>query len=150
MESHVKKNEIEKKSSTWWPNVKDEKGLKDAIHCGVGAALWLTVSYILGTIFLVYTGESLFTGSASSEEQIGIFIVNIIAIILSLFLAWRIWKNAGYISSIILLLWVITEVSYKFVLAPGKGIILSVILLLFAIHGLRGTIKNRFGGGSYL
>ena len=150
MESSDNEEKSKKKSNSWWPNVKDEKGLKDAIHCGVGVALWLTVSYIFTTGYLIYTGEALFTGSATSEEQIGIFITNTIAILLSLFLAWHIWKKAGYISAIILLLWVISEVGYKFVLAPGKGIIISIIMLLLAIHGVRGTIKNRFDGGNYL
>ena len=139
-----------KKSNSWWPNVNEEKGLKDAIHGGVGVAIWLTVSYLFTTGYLIYTGEGLFTGSATQEEQVGIFIVNTFAILLSLFLAWRIWKKAGYISAIILLLWVISEVGYKFVLAPGQGIIIGIIMLLFAIHGVRGTIKNRFGGGNYL
>lgn len=136
-------NREKKKRNVWWPDVNDEKGLKDAINCGAGVAVWIAISYLFVSIYLFYTGEGFFSGKLTAEEQTVTTIVNIFAILLALFLSWRIWKKSGYISAIIVLVWVVIEVSVKAVEAPGKGIIVSIIMLFLAVHGVRGTLANR-------
>lgn len=106
-------------------------------YCGVGVAAWFVISNLILIIVRAYFDGIFSAGSA-------------FVIALALFLGWRIWKKAGYISSILLLIWVVIEAGFKLIVRPGGGIVISIIMLICAIHGVRGTLKNRFGNGNYL
>jgi hypothetical protein len=127
----------------FWPDVNDEKGLKFAINCGAVVGLWFAISYVVSATFVFYTGKALFTGEVAPAEQVITLIVDAILVTVALILGWRIWKRAGHISAIVILIWSVAEVATKAYYAPGKGIIASLIILVLAINGVRGTLAKR-------
>jgi hypothetical protein len=127
----------------FWPDVNDEKGLRYAINSGAIVGLWIAISYVVGAAFIFFTGKAMFTDEVAPDQQIISIIVDAILVTLALILGWRIWKKAGHISAIIILLWSITEAASKAYVAPGKGIIVSIILVILAINGVRGTLAKK-------
>lgn len=132
-----------KKRNWWWPDVNDEMGLKSAINGGAVAGLWIAISYVVSAAFIVFTGKGIFSGEVAPDEQIISIIVDAILVTLALILSWRIWKRAGHISAILILLWIIAEAATKAYVAPSKGLLISIILLVAATNGVRGTLAKK-------
>jgi hypothetical protein len=130
-------------SDACWLNVNDERGMKSAIVLGAIVALWFAISYMINTTLIYFTGKGIFTGEMPADEQVYTMIGNLILVTVALILAWRICKRAGHISAIVLLIWCIIEVATKAYLAPGKGIVVGIILVVAAINGVRGTLAKR-------
>ena len=145
-ESSSTEKETKKKKGFFaqiWPNVATAEGRKEATNLGAFAAGWIAVSYLFVEIILITTGAGLFFDPADEAELLDRHIVNAILVVLATVFALRIWKKAGHISASIILIWTITEVGFKLVLAPGKGLILSALITVAAINGVRGTFATK-------
>lgn len=129
-----------KKGHYLWPNVEEEKGRNIAINAGVFAALWIAGSCMVSAIYVVYTGESLHYGVVPID-MVRIWVVgSALLVCLFLFLAWRIWAKAGYISALLLFLWMIFEIYIKATMQGLHGNwAFTIIVLLAVFHGMRGT-----------
>jgi len=130
------------KNTVFWPNVNIEAGLKYAIKYGVLAAIWpplLNLLYIL-------KDKTFYSVALLSDEKYLLFSTFII--FFYLFLAYRISIKTGYISAIIVLLTSVLTLGQQILItASGTHIhsasFISLLMIFFAIHGVRGTIRAR-------
>jgi hypothetical protein len=89
---------------------------------------------------MMATGEALFGGPVADEaELVGWVAIQAVLVVLAAILCWRIGWRRGPIAAWLTLAWVVAEIVVKLVVAPGSGLIVSAILTLAAIHGVRGT-----------
>ena len=126
-----------------WPNISTLAGKRDAMLGGAIAAGWIAGSYALGLGLLLTTGRTLWSRPEDAFEFQGFIITYAIMILMSSFFCWRIWKHQGYVSAITVLIWTIIEVITKFIVAPGRGLFVSIILTFAALNGVRGTLAYR-------
>jgi len=138
----------EKKKPTlveqFWPDISTLKGKQSAAKQGAFAAGWNAGSYALNSVFLFWTGSTLFGEKPADEIELYSFIgIFGFLTIVGTFLCWRIWKHYGHISATITLIWTLVEVISKFAIAPGKGIVVSILLTFCAINGVRGVFGYR-------
>lgn len=123
-----------------WPPLDTEQGRKDAIQYGVAAAGWITASYLIGLAYMFATGEVLFVGPVADDAEFtGWVAIHAVVAVVAAILCWRIWRARSRVAAALILGWVLVEIVVKLALAPGQGLIVSAILTLAAIHGVRGT-----------
>ncbi len=143
------KRSLENLKNSVWPDVGTDKGRRNATLGGAIVAGWIVVSYafVLGSVFV--TGETPFGPSEDPDEALGLVMITalfgLVMIVLFSFFGWRIWKRQGHVSAIITLVWTVVEVVMKLVLVTGQGVVLSIIMTLVAINGVRGTLAHRKG-----
>jgi hypothetical protein len=124
----------------FWPPLGTEQGRRDAIQYGAVAAGWIAVSELIGIVYLIATGQILFAEAAGDETTFVLAVVGhaVIAAIAAV-LCWRVWRARSRTAAVLTLGLVLIEVVAKLVLAPGRGLVISAILAVAAIHGVRGT-----------
>lgn len=127
----------------FWPDVKTEKGRMDAIKGGATVMVYLIISYTLATAVIVFSGKDIHGSFTDQDELIGTMILNVVAIIMASLLAWLVWKRQSPIAAGIGMLWISVEVVMKLATAPGRGVVLALVVLLFGIHGVRGTLAAK-------
>jgi len=69
--------------------------------------------------------------------------VEIFLVCLAALSAWLLWKRQSLIVAWIGLIWTAIEVVAKLILAPGKGVTVSIILLIASVNGVRGATAMR-------
>jgi hypothetical protein len=110
---------------------------------GVVALAWLCASYAFGVAFMLLNGRALWgTFDDDLERNITAGLETLISAVAAL-LAWLLWKRHSVIAAWIGVIWVTFEVGMKLFMAPGKGLAISAILLLFSINGTRGATAIR-------
>ena len=138
----------DEKKSRWswlWPDVSTPKGKKDGINAGAVAAGWIAISYCVSFFLNLSTGQTLFSAYADQYERYAGLAVSIVVALIAAFLCWRIWKRQGHISASVVLIWTLVEVIMKATVAPGRGIVLSIIMTMAALSGVRGAWAYRRG-----
>jgi len=106
-------------------------------------ALIFAVMYVVG-IFATMQGISPITGQRDPETAgyLGFVVVfNAIALLLILFLAWRIGTGRGFVSAAFLLVWFVAEAATK-VIGGSAGIgfgLAYVVMALILADGVRAT-----------
>ena len=149
MADDKEKRSLENLKNSVWPDVGTDKGRRNATLGGAIVAGWIVVSYafVLGSVFV--TGETPFGPSEDPDEALGLVMITalfgLVMIVLFSFFGWRIWKRQGHVSAIITLVWTVVEVVMKLVLVTGQGVVLSILMTLLAINGVRGTLARRKG-----
>jgi hypothetical protein len=124
----------------FWPPVATEQGRKDAILYGAVAAGWIAVSNLVGLVYLLATGEILLAGPVADEaEFIGWAAIHAVLVLVAAILCWRIWRRHGRFAAVFALVWLLVDLLFRFAAGPGSGIIIGIILVLAAVHGIRGT-----------
>ncbi len=135
-----------------WPPLDTERGRWDAIQYGALAAGWIAVSYLFGLAYMFGTGEILFGGPVADDAEFtGWVAVHIIIAVVAALLCWRILRAHSRVAAVLTLGWMLVEVGLKLATTTGQGLIINVILTLFAIHGVRGTrahARFRAAGGA--
>lgn len=123
-----------------WPSLETEHGRKDAIQYGAVAAGWVALSYLVALVYMFATGELLFGGAIEGGTVFaGVAIVLAVIVGGAAFVCWRLWRAKSPIAAYLTLGWVLIEVAVKLAMAPGAGLVISAIMTLAAIHGVRGT-----------
>ncbi|MGH6717748.1 MAG: hypothetical protein ACREER_00395 [Alphaproteobacteria bacterium] len=123
-----------------WPPVDTEQGRKDAITYGTVAAGWIALSYLFGLVYMFATGEVLAVGAVEDgAEFVGWVAVHAVIAAVAAVLCWRIWRAQSRVAAIITLGWVLVEVVVKLAMTPGQGLVISAIVALAAINGVRGA-----------
>ena len=126
-----------------WPEVSTPKGASNAILAGVAALAWLGASYALSLIFIFTTGSGLFLTIDDDWQRYSTVGIDIFLICLAALLAWLLWKRQSLIVAWIGLIWTAVEVGAKLMFAPGKGVAVSIILLIASVNGVRGATAMR-------
>ena len=109
-------------------------------------ALVFAAMYVIG-IVVTLQGVSPITGQYDPEiaSFLGIMMaINAIALLLILFLAWRINTGRGFVSASLLLIWFTAETATK-VIGGSAGIgfgLAYVVMALFLIDGVRATLAG--------
>jgi hypothetical protein len=126
-----------------WPEVSTPKGASNAILAGVAALAWLSASYAFSLIFIFTTGADLFGRFDDDLERYSTVGVEIFLVCLAALSAWLLWKRQSLIVAWIGVIWTALEVGAKLILAPGKGVTVSIILLIASVNGVRGATAMR-------
>jgi hypothetical protein len=135
-----KKKDTFKKAWGFWATITDLESAVEAAKSAQIVAYYLVFSYGVQIAFLYGSGSSLF--GTVPEDKIDLYITyamyGIIAV-LFLWLGLRIRKEklgaVPYVAG-----WMLFEIVVKTIMAPGKGIIVSIIFGLVAISGFRGWL----------
>jgi hypothetical protein len=125
------------KSNWYWPNLETAIDAAKASDGAFWAAIFVaSVTTIFATIAL-YTKTSIATIDPSAYVDAALF----------LFIAWRIRRRSRAFAVVGLVLFIVEKV-FLFILAPqasASSIIMSVLILLFFINGVRGNFAlHRF------
>jgi hypothetical protein len=128
-----------------WPEVSTPKGASNAILAGVAALAWLGASYAFSLIFIFTTGNGLYLTIDDDAQRYSTVGIEIFLICLAALLAWLLWKRQSLIVAWIGLIWTAVEVGAKLMFAPGKGVTVSIILLIASVNGVRGVTAMRAG-----
>jgi hypothetical protein len=135
---------------SFWPNVSTTAGAKNAISGGAVVFGWLSCSYLFDVGFILVTGRGLYETFDDEIERYITTGFEALLVLAAAFLAWRFWKRHSLFIAWIGVIWVVFEVTMKLVMAPGKGLVISIIALLFSINGVRGAralrANSRSGG----
>ena len=128
------------KKNSLWPEIVDaESALKSAKLGAIGGGVMIA-GLILPLIFFVLSGDPVVF---DYETASGFYISQGLQVALAAFLTWRMWAAKGRFASILLLIWVIVEVSLK--LASGQlnvgWMIMWFFVILSLIHSVRGHWK---------
>jgi hypothetical protein len=126
-----------------WPEVSTRKGASNAILAGAAALAWLGASYAFSLIFIFTTGSGLFLTIEDDAQLYSTVGIEIFLICLAELLAWLLWKRQSLIVAWIGLIWTAVEVGAKLMFAPGKGVAVSIILLIASVNGVRGATAMR-------
>jgi hypothetical protein len=129
----------------FWPDVSTENGAKNAVHAGAAALAWLSASYLIGLFFVILTNRGLYATFDDDLDRYSTIAVDLVLACLAALLTLLMWRRRSFVIAMIGLVWVLIEVGAKFVLAPGKGLVLSALMLLCVINGVRGTLAIRAG-----
>lgn len=144
------KTDIEKKdkrSRSWNPfqKLKDESEALAAAKSGAFVSGYMALSYMIQTAIIYKTGMDTFGDSGSY-----IIATAIIAVLIAVFLTWKIWVQQPLWSSIVVLLWFATELAFKIdVIATGVQktnvgwVFMFLVLLSTSILSVRGSWKLR-------
>lgn len=126
-----------------WPDVKTEKGRSEAIKAGAISLVYIAVSYAIVIALIVTTGQDLM-GAMGNEIEIAITLaLNVAAIVIASLMAWFFYKRQSLVIACIGLAWIVLEVAMKVVAAPGRGIFVAILALLFSINGARGALAAK-------
>jgi hypothetical protein len=135
-----------KKKERWfdglWPKITDMKSAGEAAKFGAYAAWWEAISITFVGGYMIYYGKEFSTGKPFIIEDSGelIFISVIFAAAIALIIMIGFWVyRCNRVWSILVLLGIIFEVASKTVNNPGRGIVISILVLLLAISGVRGS-----------
>ena len=127
----------------FWPDVKTEKGMKDAVKAGAFTFAYIAFSYALSTAYTLFAGRHLVGALEDNYELIGVQVLNVVMIIMASVLAWLLLKQQSLVVAAIGLAWIVAEVAMKMMHAPGQGVVIAIIALLFSINGVRGTLAAK-------
>ncbi len=123
---------------TLWPDLNTIPGRRTAVLWGAVVAGFLAVSFSIILVLLLATGSALsFTPANELSLQISVGI-NAILIAAAATLCYFIWIGRSHVAAWIMLIWIITHLII-ILFGSGKGLLISVIALIGAIHGIRGT-----------
>lgn len=121
-----------------WPDVTTEKGIADAVKGGAAAAGYIAVAYGLAVIFLL-TGWG-GTGT-DAPDMLAMLAAKGALAAGACVLAWLIWKKSHFIAAAVGLAWIAFEVAARIAtMSNGRGMVLAILALIFAVNGLRGTL----------
>jgi hypothetical protein len=133
----------------YWPDLSTPEGLKSASSYSWGVALFLAFSYAavfaLGYVYGWAPGAGDLDAAALSAN----LVIDACAVVVALVLAWFAWRRRSRIAAVLVLAWIATEAVLKIALVGAAGIVLSLILVLLAIGGVRAAFyKHRFAAGA--
>ena len=126
-----------------WPKITNMDSAVEAAKGAQIAAYWMAFSYGIQLVFLTTTGSSLY--GTAADDDIELYIFGAFYLAMALFFLWlglRIRKSK-FGSVPFVAIWLIFEVVIKAFMAPGKGVVLSIIFLFIAIGALRGWFGIR-------
>ena len=135
--------EEEKKKQRLWPKIEDDSIAMELAKGGKVGGLVMVASLIIAVLLVYFTGKTDIIDATSSEEFF--YIVQGILIAIAAFLTWRVSIGRGLISSIVLLVWLIFEVSLKAVggqLNAGWALAWFYAILTL-VHSVRGHFALR-------
>jgi peptidoglycan/LPS O-acetylase OafA/YrhL len=132
-----------------WPDVTDTAGRRDAVKMGAMTAGWIAISYAIA-IAIHASGSQFFGPSLDELERTITIVFDLLGISFGLLFAVLIWRKSNRIAAGVTLVWIIFEVTYKFVMqieagqgGVSGGLFLGLIFILAAINGVRGTLAER-------
>ena len=134
-----------KKNNSWNPfqKLEGEAEILGAAKSGVFVSGYLALSYVLQIAMLYYGGKDTF-----GNEGMATLITDIIALLLAVFLAWRIWKVQPLWAAIFVAAWFALEMALKIeVIVSGAQrtnigyVVMFAALTLATILGVRGSWK---------
>ena len=125
----------------WFPKIENAKVAKDMTKQGFYGGLFFTAMSLIGLAVIYFTNQSVSERSALNEKDVfnaiigGSFLIPI-----QLLLAYRIYKDKGWLASILLFLWLIIEVFFKVLggtVNPGF-LIIYLVIMVWLVNGFRG------------
>ncbi|PVE25247.1 hypothetical protein DC522_06880 [Microvirga sp. KLBC 81] len=125
-----------------WPDVTTEEGRSEAIKAGAIALAYIAVSYVIVIALILTTGQDLMGALDGIEVAISLGL-NVVAIVIASLMAWFLYKRQNFIIAFIGLAWIVLEVVMRLAAAPGRGIVVAVLALLFSINGVRGALAAK-------
>jgi hypothetical protein len=128
----------------FWPDVGTDKGVQDAIKGGAYAAGYLAASYALSIVLIMFAGHDAFGPIDDDDLMIGMVVVNSLLVLAGCVLTWFIWAKHSIVAAGVTLAWIVFEIAAKVItLSGGRGIVVVVFALIFAINGVRGTLAAK-------
>jgi hypothetical protein len=128
-------------SNKWFPKIENEETAKAISKQGAYGVLIFVAMTLLGAAFVYFAGKSPVDGSSTNQEDvINQIIGTIILIPIQLIMAWRIYKGKGWLASIVVLLWFLTEIIFKIIGGTANigWIFFYAIIAMAIINGFRG------------
>ncbi|WP_414471413.1 hypothetical protein [Microvirga sp. M2] len=125
-----------------WPDVRTEKGRREAIKAGAIALAYIAVSYAIVAVLVLTTGRDLM-GALDGIEFATSLGLDLVAIVAASLMAWFFYKRESLVIACIGVIWIALEVAMKLVAAPGRGTVVALLALLFSINGVRGALVAR-------
>jgi hypothetical protein len=127
----------------FWPDVKTERGVKDATTAGAIALGYLIFSYAVVTVMMLSTGEGAILPITSDLEFTATLIINILLIVLAAVLMWLLLKRQNLVAASIGLVWVVAEAVVKAKTRSEALVVVSIFVVLCGINGVRGALAAR-------
>ncbi|MEZ0170327.1 hypothetical protein [Microvirga sp. TS319] len=125
-----------------WPDVKTEKGRREAIKAGAIALAYVAVSYAIIAVLVLTTGRDLMGALDGIEIAVSLGL-DLVVIVAASLMAWFFYKRESLVIACVGVIWIALEVAMKLVTAPGRGTVVALLALLFSINGLRGALAAR-------
>lgn len=102
-------------------------------------------SYAFMIALFFFTKTDIFTREkiVNEAEIIGIQVGNSFGLLLGILFCFLIYKKESRIAASITLAWVLFEIVMKTIAYPGKGLIVSIFITIFALNGIRGTFSKK-------
>jgi hypothetical protein len=128
------------------PDVTTEKGLKAALSCGAGVAIFGSICYAAIFLYAWLSGGEPFGLELDAVGFMATQAVNLFAAIAGLVLAWFISKRASRIAAVLVLIWMVAEAIGKMAIVGAHGAGPAIAFILLATNGVRGAFaKHRLG-----
>ncbi len=126
----------------YWPDLSTPEGLKSASSYGWGVALFLAFSYaVVFALGYVYGGVP-GAGDLDTAALSASLVIEACAVVVALALAWFAWRRSSRIAAVLVLARIATEAVPKIALVGAAGIVLSLVVVLLAIGGVRAAFYN--------
>jgi len=134
----------EKFRKTLWPRIDDAASALQAMQLAQWAGLLIAIGYGFALVLAFATGRYP-DGTPFEDEAELIGIVFIYAVLILLALAFWFLPRRGYGWAVLVVcVWGLLEALLKLLSAPGgAGIVLTVLLVLFCLGGIRGWLGLR-------
>lgn len=128
-----------------WPTIEDLETAVEAAKNAQMAAYWMALSYVVQVAFLFLTGRTIFSGLTAGDNVELYLLAGLNAGVACGFLWLGLRIRSGKLGSVpFIAVWCLIEVGAKtLLLAPGRGLAVSVIFLAVALGALRGWFSVR-------
>jgi hypothetical protein len=135
-----------KKDKSWlWPKINDLHSAFEAAKAGAIGGGIMIGGLLIGTAFVYFSGDyALF----NSDDLQSFYIYQAVQIVLAAFLTWRVYTGKGRFASILLLLWIVTEVALK--LVAGQLNVGWAFMWFVAIMSLVHSVRGSWAWRSYI
>lgn len=129
-----------KKKKSWlWPKITDEASALEAAKAGSLGGGLLVAGLALALLMARSSGNVPF----GWDDIQSFYIEQTIQIAIALFLTWRVYTGKGRFASIILLIWILSELTFKLVSTHmkmnGGWILMWCFAMLSLVHSARGS-----------
>jgi hypothetical protein len=127
----------------YWPDLSDAKTLKSASTYSWGVALFIAFSYAVVAGIGYFYGWTPGGEELASAAMTATLVIEGCAVVTALVLAWFSWRRNSRIAAIIILAWIVVEGALKVAYFGAGGVVMSLVLILLAIGGLRAAFYQR-------
>ncbi len=137
------KDQFEKFRKMLWPKIEDASTAMEASKLAQWVGVLIAIGYGLALVLAISTDQYPDGTPAEDEAELyGMAFFSVVLLLLAL-LFWFLARQGKGWAVLILSVWGLIEAVVKLVTLPGQGVILTILIILFCISGIRGWFGVR-------